>query len=76
MVDHIFPPATGANGHVSSSHALTYSTFTYWREPMAEINLYFEDETKKSDTNILQQNSQQENVTSETEVPTTGTKNN
>ena len=76
MVDHIFPPASDASGHVSTSHALTYSTFTYWREPLAEVSLYFEDETKKSDTNNLQQNSGQEDATAETEMPDTDTTNN
>ena len=76
MVDHIFPPAIGEQGHVTSSNALTYSTFTYWREPMADVNLYFEDETKMSVSNNLQKISEEENVKSETETPIADTKNN
>ena len=51
MVDHIFPPQNADMGHVCSSHAMVYSTFTYWREPVEDIQLHFEDETKKTDTN-------------------------
>ena len=51
MVDHIFPPQNADMGHVCSSHAMVYSTFTYWREPVEDIQLHFEDETKNTDTN-------------------------
>ena len=75
MVDHIFPPDSGEKGYDCSTHAMKYSSFTYWREPVAEINLHFEDETKKSDNN-KPQNISENNVTSETEDPSTEAKNN
>ena len=49
MVDHIFPPVSGADGHDCCSHVMNYSSFTYWREPVVDITLQFENETKKSD---------------------------
>ena len=58
MVDHIFPPGSGEDGHDCSSHVMNFSSFTYWREPVADINLHIENETKKSDTNTLPNNLQ------------------
>ena len=49
MVDHIFPPVSGSDGHDSCSNVMNYSSFTYWREPVVDITIHFEDETKKSD---------------------------
>ena len=57
MVDHIFPPVSGAEGHDCCSHVMNYSSFTYWREPVVDITLQFENETKKSEPNS--QNSSQ-----------------
>ena len=74
MVDHVFPPAIGANGHVSISNALNYSSFTYWREPMPDVSFSFEDETKNTDTTNQQPNSQDENAKSETEIASSGVK--
>ena len=57
MVDHIFPPVSGAEGHDCCSHVMNYSSFTYWRDPVEDITLQFENETKKSEPNS--QNSSQ-----------------
>ena len=54
MVDHIFPPACGEHGHTTSTQIMNYSTFTFWREPVPDINLHFENENKKADTNNLE----------------------
>ena len=74
MVDHIFPPESGEMGHDCSTHAMKYSSFTYWREPVADINLHFEDETKNTANNTSQNNSEKI-ATSEKDL-TTPTKNN
>ena len=74
MVDHIFPPESGEAGHDCCTHALNYSSFTYWREPVADINLHFGDETKKSD-NRNSQTISPNNTIPETEEPSTATKN-
>ena len=57
MVDHIFPPVSGAEGHDCCSHVMNYSSFTYWRDPVEDITLQFENETKKSEP--ISQNSSQ-----------------
>ena len=38
IVDHIFPPLPSIPSKLSESNAISYSTFSYWREPFTEID--------------------------------------
>ena len=38
MVDHIFPPLSCLPDKLAALNALPYSAFTYWREPLKEVN--------------------------------------
>ena len=69
MVDHIFPPVSEADGHDCCSHVMNYSSFTYWREPVADITVQFENETKKSDSSS-QKNSKDTKLESTTSADT------